>query len=143
MTEDAQYGRSCSGERGELDCGPRAAVAIEPRLRRQSLQTGIFAVVAGDFCQNGPRILQLGSSETCAELQKPANGGPFSWLASGSTEPWNGWLAPQCRSHPSPRDFPANREFYREFRDSEASVSGFGARTRCAAATYRAIPCSN
>jgi hypothetical protein len=35
----------------------------------------------------------------------------------------------QCRSHPSPRDFPAIREFNREFCDSEALGDSFGVRT--------------
>jgi hypothetical protein len=41
---------------------------------------GIFAVVAGDFSPNGRRVLQFGSSETGAKLQKPANSGLFSRL---------------------------------------------------------------
>jgi hypothetical protein len=52
------------------------------------------------------------------------------------------WLALQCRSHPSPHDFPGIREFYREFCDFEGFGEGFGARTHCAAGTYRAIPYS-
>jgi hypothetical protein len=52
-----------------------------------------------------------------------------------------GWRC-SADSHPSPRDFPAIREFNREFCNSEAFGDGFGARTRCAAAIYRAIPYS-
>ena len=48
----------------------------------------------------------------------------------------NAWLALQCRSHPSLHDFPAIREFNREFCDFEASGDGFGARNPSAAATY-------
>lgn len=31
-----------------------------------------------------------------------------------------GWLATQCRPQPSPRQFLANRQFYREFRGFQA-----------------------
>jgi hypothetical protein len=48
----------------------------------------------------------------------------------------------QCRSHPSPHEFPAIREFNREFNDFEALETLFGARNHCAAATYPAIPYS-
>jgi hypothetical protein len=57
------------------------------------LKTGIFAVVAGDFSRNGLRVLQFGSSETGAELQKPANSGLFSPLRgtiSGFRTAWLG-----------------------------------------------------
>ena len=37
----------------------------------------------------------------------------------------------------------ANREFYREFHNFRASGRSIEARSRCAAATSRAIPCSN
>jgi hypothetical protein len=55
----------------------------------------------------------------------------------------NAWLAAQCRSHPSPRKFPANREFYRENRYFGAPGDDLGARSRCAAATSREIPYSD
>jgi hypothetical protein len=35
-------------------------------------KTGVFADSGGDFCRNGMRVCQFGSSETGAELQKPA-----------------------------------------------------------------------
>jgi hypothetical protein len=48
-------------------------------------KTGIFAVVAGDFCLDGLRLRQFGSSETGAELQKPANSGLFCSLRVAPT----------------------------------------------------------
>src|ERR1700733_13226634 len=56
-------------------------------------KTGIFAVVAGDFSRKGLRVLEFGSSETGAELQKPAKSGPFSALRgtfSGFRTAWLG-----------------------------------------------------
>jgi hypothetical protein len=44
---------------------------------------------------------------------------------------------------PVSRDFPAIREFNREFCNSEAFGDAIGIRNRCAAATYRAIPYSS
>jgi hypothetical protein len=76
------------------------------------------------------------------QLEKPAIGGPSGYQRSRFSESRTAWLALQCRSHPSPRDFPAIREFNWEFCNSEAFGDGFGARNRCAAATYRATPYS-
>jgi hypothetical protein len=44
------------------------------------------------------------------------------------SETRNGWLATQCRSHQSPRKFPANREFYRETCDFGAPYTDFVAK---------------
>jgi hypothetical protein len=55
-------------------------------------KTGIFGVFAGDFCRNGMQVGQFGSSETAAELQKPANSGLFSALRGGSSDLGNAWL---------------------------------------------------
>jgi hypothetical protein len=76
------------------------------------------------------------------QLEKPAIGGPSGYQRRKFSESRTAWLALQCRSHPSPRDFLAIREFNWEFCNSEAFGDGFGARNRCAAATYRAIPYS-
>jgi hypothetical protein len=59
-------------------------------------KTGIFAVVAGDFCRNGLRVRPFGSSETGAELQKRANSGLFSSLRGATSVLGTGWLATQC-----------------------------------------------
>jgi hypothetical protein len=76
------------------------------------------------------------------QLEKPAIGGPSGSQRRKFSESRTAWLALQCGSHPSPRDFAAIREFNWEFCNSEAFGDGFGARNRCAAATYRAIPYS-
>jgi hypothetical protein len=55
-------------------------------------KTGIFAVVAGDFCRNGLRVRHFRSSETGAELQKRANGGLFRTLRGGTSGLRNPWL---------------------------------------------------
>jgi hypothetical protein len=55
-------------------------------------KTGIFAVFAGDFCRNGLRVRHLGSSETSAELQKPANSGLFCSLRGGTSDLGTAWL---------------------------------------------------
>jgi hypothetical protein len=96
---------------------PSAQWGSNPVSGARLPKTGILAAVAGDFCRIGLRVLQFGSSETGAELQKPANSGLFSSLGGGASGLGTAWLATQCRSHPSPRKFPANREFYREFCD--------------------------
>jgi hypothetical protein len=59
-------------------------------------KTGIFAVVAGDFCRNGLRVRHFRSSETGAESQKRANGGLFRSLTGGTSGLRNAWLATQC-----------------------------------------------
>ncbi len=46
----------------------------------------------------------------------------------------------RTRLHPK---FPANREKYREFCDLGASSADSIARSRCAAATFKQIPCAN
>jgi hypothetical protein len=49
-------------------------------------------VVAGDSSRNGLRVLQFGSSETGAILQKPANSGLFSRLRGGIAGFGTAWL---------------------------------------------------
>jgi hypothetical protein len=53
------------------------------------------------------------------------------------------WLATQWVSNRSPCEFPANREFYREFCTFKAPWTDFVARICCAAGTFRAIPYEN
>ena len=45
-------------------------------------------------------------------------------------------------SHPSPSEFPANREFYREIDDFGGPETYSVAKNRCAAATFEVIPYS-
>ena len=61
-------------------------------------KTGIFAVVAGDFCRNGLRVRHFRSSETGAELQKRANGGLFRSLRGGTSGLRNPWLGRRIRT---------------------------------------------
>jgi hypothetical protein len=44
---------------------------------------------------------------------------------------------------PSPTNFPANREFYREFYGFGSLWADFEVRNRCAAVTFRTIPYGN
>ena len=55
-------------------------------------KTGVFADPGGDFCRNGPRVLQFGSSETGRELQKAANSGLFCPLRGGNSDLGTAWL---------------------------------------------------
>jgi hypothetical protein len=103
---------------------------------RRLPKTGVFADSGGDFCRNGMRVCPLGSSETGAELQKPAKSGLFCPLRAGTSALWNAWLATQCRSHPSPGKFPANREFNREFCSFWALRGDLVARNRSATVTF-------
>jgi hypothetical protein len=64
------------------------------RVSDESLpKTGIFAVVTRDFARNGLVVLQFGSPETGAELQKPANCGLFSSLRGPNFGLKTAWLA--------------------------------------------------
>jgi hypothetical protein len=63
-------------------------------------------------------------------MRKARTWRPFLIKKRKFSENKNGWLATQCGSHPSPGEFPANREFYREFCDSGALRAGFDARYR-------------
>ena len=131
------------------EIGPERSAKVGRQSRsnqvsgRRLPKTGVFAKRGGDFCRNGMRVCQFGSSETGAELQKPANSGLFCALTGGTPDLGTAWLALQCRSHPSPPDFPAIREFNREFRDSGPSEANFVARNHCAAATSCEIPYTN
>jgi hypothetical protein len=126
-----------------LPVPPRHAVAIEPGLRRQSAENGNICSGGRRFSANStlcPHIWE------CRDRSPGCKSPPLVAISATIPSVFSGlgtaWLALQCRSHPSPRDFPAIREFNREFCNSEAFGDGFGARNRCAAATYRAIPYS-
>jgi hypothetical protein len=117
---------------------------IYSSVSKASLQkTGVLLNSAGDFREFSPKKFENGATRDFQQLEKPAFGRPFCYLRKKFSETRTAWLATQCRSHPSPRKFPANREFYRENRDFGASGDDLWARSRCAAATYRAIPCAN
>jgi hypothetical protein len=63
------------------------------RVSSESLpKMGIFAVIAGDFSRNSLQVLRFGSSETGAELQKPANSGLFCSLKGSTCGLGTGWL---------------------------------------------------
>jgi hypothetical protein len=95
----------------------------------------------GSFIEFGRRLSRVsaekfenGTTGYFQQLEKPAIGGPSGYQRRKFSESRTAWLALQCRSHPSPRDFAAIGEFNWEFCNSEAFGDGFGARNRCAAA---------
>jgi hypothetical protein len=63
----------------------------------------------------------------------PLTGDPFSDLGTA-------WLATQWNTNLSPRNFPANREFYRENHDFSPQGGNSKASNRCAAETFQQIP---
>jgi hypothetical protein len=89
---------------------------------------------AGDFREFPLKKFKNGTTGYFQQLEKPAIGGPSGYQRRKFSESRTAWLALQCRSHPSPRDFAAIGEFNWEFSNSEAFGDGFGARNRCAAA---------
>jgi hypothetical protein len=105
-------------------------------------KTGIFTDTAGDFRQFALQSWRLGSPETKSNARNAGISGLISRFSGDLAERRSAWLALQCRSHPSPRDFPAIREFNREFFNFEPFVDYFSAKTRGVAGTYRAIPYS-
>ena len=99
---------------------------------------------AGDYRLFRSENAENRSLETgVANSQKPAIGGPSASVLAILSGRRTGWVATQWDSNPSPCEFPANREFYREFCDFELSEAGLGGRIRCAAATFRTIPYAN
>jgi hypothetical protein len=102
----------------QLQCGSN-------RVSSESLpKTGIFAVVAGDFCPNCLRVLQFGSSETGTELQKPANGRLFAPLRAISRF-GNGWLTWQD----SNSDIPSLQNPFEKFEEFRAKSRNPGLET--------------
>jgi hypothetical protein len=80
-------------------------------------KTGIFAEVARDFRQVAPQNWGIGSLETETNPRKAGISGPISRFPGCLANCRNAWLATQCTPHPSPRKFPANREFTGEKHD--------------------------
>jgi hypothetical protein len=66
---------------------------------------------AGDFREFPPKKLENGATGYFQQLEKPAIGEPSGYQRRKFSESRTAWLALQCRSHPSPCDFPAIREF--------------------------------
>src|SRR6516165_4681459 len=84
---------------------------------RSLLETGIFSKTAGDFRRFGPAKKAKWESRDWRPNAKAAVGGPFWHLSGDRHKGGTAWLAMQCCSRQSPAKFPANREFYREFRE--------------------------
>ena len=110
---------------------------------RRLPETGIFHISAGDYRGIRPARCQIGSPEIIDRLAKATIGGHFCDSSERISRGWTAWLAPQCCSHRSPHNFPANREFYREFWNSGALSGDSSARNYRAAAAFRTFPCSN
>jgi hypothetical protein len=99
-------GRFDSADTGLGQAGGASRIRIPGTVGRQSRsnrvcarclpKTGVFADSGRDFCRNGVRLCQFGSSETGAELQKPANSGLFCSLRGSTSDFGNAWLATQC-----------------------------------------------
>lgn len=102
-----------------VDWHPRRAVGIELILRQSSSwkreYRGLGLENIGSLMSIERRIRYL---ETTCSTRNPAHYGPFSTNLRMCRTPWIAWLATQCRSHRSPSEFPANREFYRDSMDS-------------------------
>lgn len=111
----SQFKAFLVGEALQTDCHDQCAVQIQLVSSESLPKTGIFAVVAGDFFQNGLRDLQFGSSETGAELQKPANSGLFCFLRGDPSDFESAWLPREGSNSNIPKGITAI-EISREFR---------------------------
>jgi hypothetical protein len=68
-----------------------------------------------------PRLnIKFGTRRLIASGKEPAHSGLSCDFAGKSSSDRTGWLAQQCRRSPALPVFPANREFYREFREIAA-----------------------
>jgi hypothetical protein len=77
---------------GEFDCGPRAAVEIEPNLRRQSLKNGN---IRGHGRRPSPicaSIYRFGNLETKSNAQKARISGAISHSRGNFAKPRTAWL---------------------------------------------------
>jgi hypothetical protein len=81
-----------SREDRNFECGPRAAVVIEPSLRQQSLQNGNIRGRSRRLLPIGARDYRFGILETKSNARKAGISGPFSRLLRSHAERQNGWL---------------------------------------------------
>jgi hypothetical protein len=106
---------------GQTHSNARHAVQIEPGLQPQSPRNGNISNIRRRLSAISPWKRPNLESGDRPQIRKSPPLAGISGITEGKIS-WRrtGWLALQCRSHPSPRDFPGIREFYREFRDSRA-----------------------
>jgi hypothetical protein len=119
--------------------------SVLPRLPRSGFILGSPGRVSGKrefswirletFGNSRPKKFEHRSPETIGDEKSPCFAGPSPQRRKFSVAR-NAWLATQCRSHPFPQEFPANREFYREFCILGALRVDFVARNCCTAATF-------
>lgn len=127
-----------------LHCKRGHAVPIESGLRPSSPENGNFPNVRRRLSAISLGECPKSEPGDRGRIRKRPQLADLSASISGTfSEGRTAWLATQCRSHPSPRKFPANREFNREFCSFGALSADFVSRNRCAAVTSRAIPCEN
>ena len=77
----------------------------------------------GNICVYGQRLSGISASTSADQESRDLNDwakcpgypGPIPFHFGARAARRNAWLATQCRSHPSPGEIPANREFFREF----------------------------
>jgi hypothetical protein len=83
-------------------------------LQRESPENGSFLGLAWRLSGIlGPKSSNTGLWRLSA-MRKARIWRAFLIKERKFSENKNAWLATQCRSHPSPAKFPANREFFRE-----------------------------
>jgi hypothetical protein len=117
------------------------AVQIEPGLRPESPKNGSFFNVRRRLSAISLSERPKPEPKDRRRIRKsPPLAGLSMNIRGNFSKRRTAWLATQCCSHPSPRKFPANREFYREFRIFEVPGADFVAINCCAAATSREIP---
>jgi len=123
---------------------PTPPVRIEPGLRSQSPKNGNISIIRRRLSANSlpPRPISE-SGDRQPICKSPPLAGIFESTEGKVSGHWTGWLATQCRSHPSPGKFPANREFNRENCRFSALALDLDAKNRGAAATSRTIPYVN
>jgi hypothetical protein len=108
------------------DCQAGDAVQIEPVLRSQSPKNGNFSNIRQRLSPISLGNRPNRSLETNRQFTKARHWRAFLALPSVKSPVAGlpGWRR-SADSHPSPRRFPANREFYREFCDFEGYESRF------------------
>jgi hypothetical protein len=117
------------------------AVAIEPGLRRQPPENRNIRGGGRRLSANStlnPHI--WGCRDRPPDCKSPPLVAISATIPPVFSELGNAWLATQCRSRPSPSDFPAIRELNRESQGFDTSGGRFGLRNCCAAGTFCQIP---